>query len=154
VASAPDVPEGPFDVVLVLETMLAFAEKGPLLASIASVLAVGGRFAFTLEEAEPLTAVERAHMPAADTVWPVPLPELVSALETVGLQVRWQIDWTASHHTTASSLLAAFEADAARLVTRLGGHAVADLLTAHRLWSEWLGSRRVRKLALVAEKIR
>lgn len=154
VSSAPAVPAGPFDVVLVLETMLAFAQKGPLLASVASVLAVGGRFAFTLEEAEPLTAVERAHMPAPDTVWPVPLPELARSLEAVGLRVRWHADWTASHHATASSLLAAFEADAGRLVARLGTHVVADLLTAHRLWSEWLAARRVRKLAVVAEKVR
>ena len=30
--------------------------------------------------------------------------------------------------------------------------ATSDLITAHRLWSDWLGSGRARKFAIVAEK--
>ena len=41
VARVPPVPPGPFDVVLLLETMLAFADKQPLLREIASALPVG-----------------------------------------------------------------------------------------------------------------
>src|SRR3954453_15974215 len=54
VARIPPVPSGPFDVVLLLETMLAFPEKQPLLDEISRVLAPGGRFAFTMEEGQPL----------------------------------------------------------------------------------------------------
>jgi hypothetical protein len=32
------------------------------------------------------------------------------------------------------------------------GQAIAELITAHQLWSEWLGSGRVRKFAVIAEK--
>ena len=35
---------------------------------------------------------------------------------------------------------------------QLGTRATADLITSHRLWSDWLGSGRVRKFAMVAEK--
>jgi len=59
----PPVPAGPFDVVLLLETMLAFADRRALLAEIASVLVPGGRFVFTLEEGVPLTRAEAAAMP-------------------------------------------------------------------------------------------
>ena len=73
VSQIPPLPAGPFDVVLLLETMLAFPEKEPLLREIAGALATGGRFAFTLEEGPPLTAAERDAMPDADTVWLTPL---------------------------------------------------------------------------------
>ena len=65
----PPLPDGRFDVVLLLETMLAFPDKAALLAEVARVLEPGGRFAFTVEEGRPLTAGERARMPDADTVW-------------------------------------------------------------------------------------
>src|SRR5690242_2662989 len=67
-ARVPPLPPGRFDVVMVLETMLAFADKEPLLQAIAAALLSGGRFACTLEEGTPLTPAERARMPAADTV--------------------------------------------------------------------------------------
>ena len=78
VAHVPPVPVGPFDVVLLLETLLAFADKEPLLRGVSAALRVGGRFALTVEEGEPLTAGERERMPDADTVWLVPLAELRS----------------------------------------------------------------------------
>jgi SAM-dependent methyltransferase len=68
----PPVPPGPFDVVLLFETMLAFPEKEPLLLEISQALPTGGRFAFTMEEGLPLTETERDTMPDADTVWLTP----------------------------------------------------------------------------------
>src|SRR4051795_13271015 len=73
VARIPPLPPGPFDVVLLLETMLAFREKEPLLQEVSRALTTGGRFAFTMEEGQPLTEPERDAMPEADTVWLTPL---------------------------------------------------------------------------------
>src|ERR671939_408814 len=53
VARIPPLPRGPFDVVLLLETMLAFPDKEGLVREIAGALGLGGRFAFTLEEGAP-----------------------------------------------------------------------------------------------------
>ena len=62
VARIPPIPPGPFDVVLLLETMLAFPDKQPLLEEIAGALPTGGRLGFTLEEGLPLTeARAQAH---------------------------------------------------------------------------------------------
>jgi SAM-dependent methyltransferase len=141
VARIPPVPAGPFDVVLLLETMLAFRDKATLLREVARALPAGGRFAFTMEEGAPLTEAERAAMPGADTVWLTPLDEMLACLEQAGLIVRRQDDLSASHRAVAASLADAYAAAA-----------LDELLAAHRLWSEWLGSGRVRKLAFVAEK--
>jgi SAM-dependent methyltransferase len=152
VARVPPVPLGPFDVVLLLETMLAFPEKGALLQEVSGALATGGRFAFTLEEGAPLTESERRRMPDADTVWLTPLPEMLTCLERVGLVVRWQEDLSRSHRAVADSLIGAFLADATAIAAQIGHQALDELLAAHRLWSDWLGEGRVRKIALVAEK--
>src|SRR4051812_21291923 len=96
VALIPPVPSGPFDVVLLLETMLAFPDKEPLLQEIARTLTTGGRFAFTMEEGLPLTEAERGAMPDSDTVWLTPLPEMLACLERVGLVVRRQDDCSRS----------------------------------------------------------
>jgi SAM-dependent methyltransferase len=152
VARIPPVPAGPFDVVLLLETMLAFPDKEPLLREISAALGTGGRFAFTVEEGRPLSEAERARMPDADTVWLTPLDEMVACLDSVGLKVRWQTDSSRSHRAVADSLIAAFAADATAIAAQLGRPALEELLAAHRLWSEWLREGRVRKLAFVAEK--
>ncbi|MDM7856272.1 methyltransferase domain-containing protein [Cellulomonas alba] len=152
VATVPPLPDGWFDVVLLLETMLAFPDKGALLDAVADALPPGGRFAFTVEEGAPLTDTERDRMPRADTVWPVPLDELVAGLDRVGLRVRWQEDHSAAHRASAGALAQAFVADARHIATRLGRAALDDLVASHRLWAEWLGTGRVRKLAVVAEK--
>jgi SAM-dependent methyltransferase len=153
VARIPPVPPGPFDVVLLLETMLAFEDKRPLLEAIAAALRTGGRFAFTVEEGRPLTPAERERMPDADTVRLSPLQDVVSGLERVGLAVRWQDDWTASHRAMADALIAAFAVDATEISAQIGQRALDELLAAHRLWSDWLGDGRVRKIAVVAEKL-
>jgi SAM-dependent methyltransferase len=154
VARIPPIPCGPFDVALLLETMLAFPDKGTLLRDISRALTPGGRFAFTMEEGGPLTDAERLSMPDADTVWLTPLPEMLACLEGAGLVVVWQEDCSLSHRAQADSLLDAFGADAANIADQIGDRALEELLTAHRLWSEWLREGRIRKFAVVAEKAR
>jgi SAM-dependent methyltransferase len=152
VARVPPLPPGRSDVVLLLETMLAFPEKEPLLQAVSRALRTGGRFAFTMEEGLPLTEAERRRMPDADTVWPTPLQEMLTGLERVGLAVRWQDDCSRSHRAVADSLINAFAADATDITAQIGRRALEELLAAHRLWSDWLRTGRVRKLAFVAEK--
>jgi SAM-dependent methyltransferase len=152
VARIPPVPPGPFDVVILLETLLAFPEKEPLLRDISAALTPGGRFACTFEAGLPLTKAERAQMPDADTVWLVEVEEMLAYLDQVGLVVRRQEDHTQSHAATAESLTEAFAADAVDIAAEIGDQALDDLLGAHRLWSDWMRSGRVRKIALVAEK--
>lgn len=152
VSRIPPLPPGPFDAVLLLETMLAFPDKEPLLGAISRALATGGRFAFTLEEGLPLTQAERASMPDADTVWLTPLDELLACLERTGLVVRWQDDCSRSHRAVADALIDAFAADAEQIAAQIGRRALDELLAAHRLWSDWLREGRVRKFAFVAEK--
>jgi sarcosine/dimethylglycine N-methyltransferase len=131
--------------------MLAFEDKDGLVGAIAGALGPGGRFAFTLEEGEPLTAEERTAMPDADTVWLTPLDEMVASLERAGLVVTWREDHSLAHRVQAQALADAFAADADGIADGIGRRALDDLVEAHRLWIAWLGSGRVRKLALVAE---
>jgi SAM-dependent methyltransferase len=151
VAQVPPLPDGSFDVVLLLETMLAFADKDALLQAVATALRPGGRFAFTLEEGAPLTDAERAEMPDADTVWLTPLDAITASAKRAGLAVTWMQDNSRAHRTTAAALAAAFDADSAAIARQIGRHALSDLVAAHRLWVQWLGEGRVRKLALVAQ---
>src|SRR3954471_15831464 len=92
VAQVPPLPAGSFDVVLLLETMLAFADKDALVREVSAALRPGGRFAFTLEAGPPLTAAERAAMPDADTVWLVEPDELAGSLQRAGLVVTCRED--------------------------------------------------------------
>ena len=141
VAQIPPLPPGTFDVVLLLETMLAFRDKEALLREVARALPAGGRFAFTLEEGAPLTESERARMPAADTVWLIPLDEMHALLARAGLAVRWEEDWSESHRDVAAALADAYAADSTAIASRIGRAALDELLAAHRLWSEWLATR-------------
>jgi ubiquinone/menaquinone biosynthesis C-methylase UbiE len=148
----PPLPQGEYDVVLLLETILAFRDKGTLLKEVWRALAAGGRFAFTLEEGAPLTESERARMPGADTVWLTSLDEMHTLLARAGLVIRWEEDWSESHRAIAESLTGAYAADVAQIASRIGRETLDELLAAHRLWSEWLATGRVRKFALVAER--
>jgi SAM-dependent methyltransferase len=152
VERVPPIPPGPFDVVLLLETMLAFPQKETLLEAISRALRPGGRFAFTMEEGLPLTEAERERMPDADTVWLTPLEEMLTFLERARLAVRWQEDCSSSHRAVADSLITAFTADAAAIAGQIGRRTLEELLAAHRLWRNWLRDGRVRKIAFVAEK--
>ena len=151
-AHLPPLPTGRFEVVLLLETMLAFPDKKALVNEVARVLEPGGRFAFTVEEGRPLTPQERARMPRAGTVWLIELAELTSVLREAGLAVIWRQEHSDSHHATATALLRCYRADSAQIADQIGTQATAELITAHQLWSDWLGSGRARKFAMVAEK--
>jgi SAM-dependent methyltransferase len=151
-AHLPPLPEGRFEVVFLLETMLAFPDKDALIGEVARVLQPGGRFAFTVEEGRPLTRHERTLMPGADTVWPVELAELAGVLGDAGLTVSWQQECSSSHHAMATALLRCYRADSPQIIGQIGTRATAELIAAHQLWSDWLGSGRVRKFAMVAEK--
>jgi len=151
-AHLPPLPEGRFEVVLLLETMLAFPDKETLVDEVARGLEPGGRFALTVEEGRPLTQQERVRMPAADTVWPIELTELTGVLRAAGLAVTWRQEYSPAHHATATALLRCYRAYSAQIAGQIGKQATAELITAHQLWSDWLGSGRVRKFAMVAEK--
>jgi len=151
-AHLPPLPEGHFEVVLLLETMLAFPGKDALVAEVARVLEPGGRFAFTVEEGRPLTQQERARMPGADTVCLIELADLTGLLRDAGLNVIWRREYSSSHHAIATALLRSYRAGSQQIAGRIGTQATAGLITAHQLWSDWLGSGRVRKFAMVAEK--
>ena len=148
VARIPPIPAGPFDVVLLFETLLAFPEKETLLRQISTGLTAGGRFAFTMEEGLPLVEAERAKMPDADTVWPTPLSVVIACLERVGLIVSWQDDCSQSHRAQANSLIDAFTADAANIAAQIGRRALEELLAAHQLWSDWLREGRLPQVRL------
>jgi hypothetical protein len=140
------------DVVLLLETMLAFADKSALVRAVTDALSPGGRFAFTVEEGRPLTPAERSQMPDSDTVWLAPLSEMLAILRRTGLRVVSTRECSRSHREVADSLIAAFEADAAQITSGIGSRALDELLAAHRLWSAWLGAGRVRKFEVVAQR--
>ena len=151
-AHVPPLPDGRFEVVLLLETLLAFPDKRALVGEVARVLEPGGRFALTVEEGRPLTPGERSRMPDADTVWLVELADLTALLHGAGLAVTWQEEWTAPHRATAEALVRSFRDDSAEIARQVGARATDELVAAHELWSDWLGRGRVRKFALVAEK--
>ncbi|MEA2169369.1 MAG: hypothetical protein QOF76_2669 [Solirubrobacteraceae bacterium] len=152
VAQVPPLPAGTFDVVLLLETMLAFEDKDALLREVATALRPGGRFAFTLEDGAPLSATESAAMPDADTVWLTPFDTLATSLRAAGFTVIWQEDHTRAHEAAAQALARGFAADAEAITEEIGPRALDELLAAHRLWIQWLGEERVRKRAVVAER--
>jgi len=151
-AHLPPLPAFRFEVIFLLETMLAFPDKAALISEVTRVLEPGGRFAFTVEEGRPLTEPERARMPGADTVWPVELAELTGVLRDAGLTVTWRQEWSSAHHAMATALLRSYQADSPQIAGQIGTQATVELITAHQLWSDWLGSGRVRKFAMVAQK--
>ena len=92
-------------------------------------------------------------MPAAETVWLTTLPDLLADLERAGLRVRWSAECSRAHRATVDSLVRAYSAAANDLATVPARAVLDDLLTSHRLWSRWLHEGRVRKFAVVAEKV-
>jgi SAM-dependent methyltransferase len=153
VGVVPPLPVGRFDVVLLLETFLAFADKETLVRGIAGALRPGGRFAFTLEAGPPLSQEERAAMPRSETVWPTPLETVVRCLERHGLRTVWHADRTEQHLAVAAALTRRYEEHSEAIAGELGQVALDELVTSHRLWVAWLRSRRIRKVAVVAEKV-
>jgi SAM-dependent methyltransferase len=151
-AHLPPLPEGSFEAIFLLETMLAFPDKDALMGEVTRVLEPGGRFAFTVEEGRPLSQQERARMPRSDTVWPIELAELMGTLRNAGLTVIWRQECSFSHHAMAAALLRCYRTDSPQIAGQIGTQATAELITAHQLWCDWLGSGRVRKFAMAAEK--
>ena len=151
-ARVPPLPGGRFQVVMVLETMLAFRDKGALLAEVAQAIQRHGRLACTVEVGAPLTADERTRMPDSDTVWPIEWSGLTALLSDVGLIVSWTERCTAAHYAVAAGLLRAFRADEGEIRHRVGSRALSELIAAHELWIDWLGRGRIRKFMLVAYK--
>jgi hypothetical protein len=132
--------------------MLAFPDKAALVSEVAAALPVGGRFAFTIEAGDPLTAAERERMPDADTVWLTPLSQLLADLEAANLHLRWQIECSEQHLDIAESMTSAFRADARNITALIGPQSFDDLVSAHLLWIDWLRTGRARKFAVVTEK--
>ena len=66
--------------------------------------------------------------------------------------MTWREEWSAAHAATATRCWRRSAAERARSPASSGTRALDELITAHELWSDWLGSGRVRKFALVAEK--
>ena len=97
---------------------------------------------------------EAAAMPGSDTVWLAPLPRVRSDLNRAGLRVRWCTETSRAHRVTVDALVAAYTSAAAELRGAGAGPAVDDHVASHRLWSRWLREGRVRKFAVVAEKVR
>lgn len=151
-AHVPPVPDGRYDVVLLLETMLAFADKATLLAEVSQAVVPGGLFACTVEAGAPLSNGEQVLMPDPDTVHLIELPELTALLTASGFSVIGMRECTSAHRVIAARLLAAFRDRRGELVSQIGEQGLGDLLAAHQLWSDWMRSGRVRKYAVVARK--
>lgn len=107
----------------------------------------------TLETGQPLTRSERPAIPDADTVWLTPLPEMIRMLAHAGLRIRWHQECSDAHLVMADSLLSAFSAADSAIAVQIGRRAVDELVATHGLWSTWLSTGRVRKFAMVTEKI-
>ena len=152
IARVPPLPDGRFDVVLLLEAMLAIEDKDALVHEVAEVLRPGGRFVFTLEDGSSLSEAECEAMPDPETVWLSQVEEVAGSLERAGLAVTRVDDHSRAHRTTAQALMDAYSAYAEEIAAQIGDRALDDLLAAHRLWIRWLDEERVRKLAVVAER--
>lgn len=151
-ATVPPLPAGRFDVALLIETFLAFPDKATLVGAVAAGLAPGGRFAFTLEEGDPLTSAEAAAMPAADTVWPIRWPQLEKLLDAAGFDLLDCRDETAHHVEIVDALTTQFTAHRGGIAAATGDRFIDDLVAAHRLWSHWMHAGRIRKLAVTARR--
>ena len=142
-----------FDVVLLLETMLVIENKRQLLAEVRRHLRPNGRFALTLEEGPPLSVDERRAMPEGDSVWLIAEAEFRSLLGEAGFQIRQVEDHTAAHADLARRLATALVHDREAIAAALGAAERDKILAMHARWAEWLTAGRVRKLAIVAERM-
>ena len=66
--------------------------------------------------------------------------------------MSWRQEYSSSHHAIAAALLRCYRADSPQIAGQIGTQATAELITAHELWSAWLGGGQVRKFAMVAEQ--
>ena len=154
VADANHLPfAGNFDVVLLFETMLEIEDKAALLAETRRLLRPGGCLGLTLEAGAPLSPEERPRLPESERVWLTPEADLLALLERSGFRPRWRDNLTAEHAAMARRLLDAFARERTAIAAELGEDHYQQLQTAHRQWAAWLDAGRVRKPALVAERL-
>jgi cyclopropane fatty-acyl-phospholipid synthase-like methyltransferase len=142
-----------FDAVLLLETMLAIADKASLLRAVRPLLRPAGRFGLTIEVGHPLAPEERQAMPDGDRVWLVAADAFCDLLEASGFALRRVDDLTVSHAAVARNLALAFAHHRQSIAGHVGDEACAGLITSHTIWARWLESGRVRKLAIIAERM-
>ena len=150
VAEVPPVPGRHVDVVLLLETMLAFEDKVPLLRAVAAALgpAGGSPSPWRRVAADGGGAVA---MPAADTVWPVPLAELRRPARRRRTGPALDAECSPLAPAVAAALIGASGPSGRRSPPR-SGTARRRPAGGARLWSDWLTTGRIRKFAVVAEK--
>jgi ubiquinone/menaquinone biosynthesis C-methylase UbiE len=148
----PPIDAASFDAVLLYETMLAIEDKQRLVRVVRKLLRRGGRFGLTFEEGRPLSSAERRRVPEGEEVWLIPESEFRGLLEAAGFRIRQVEDHTATHAEVVGRLAAAFRRDPEPIVAALGSRAYDELVMAHERWKEWLSARRVRKLAVVAQR--
>jgi len=151
-ALCPPIDAASFDAVLLYETMLAFEDKRRLVRVVRKLLRPGARFGLTFEEGRPLSSAERRRLLQGEEVWLIPESEFRVLLEATGFRIRWVEDHTTAHAEVAGRLAAALQSDRAPIVAALGSQASSELVMAHERWAEWLSARRVRKLAVVAQR--
>jgi SAM-dependent methyltransferase len=151
-ALCPPIDAASFEVVLLYETMLAFEDKRRLVRVVHKLLRPGGRFGLTFEEGRPLSSAERQRFPEGEDVWLTPEVEFRELFKAIGFQIRWVEDHTASHAEVAGRLAAALQSDRVTIVEALGSQTSNELIMAHERWAEWLRARRVRKLAVIAQR--
>jgi ubiquinone/menaquinone biosynthesis C-methylase UbiE len=151
-ALSPPMDAASFDAILMYETMLAFEDKRQLVRVARRLLRPGGRFGVTLEEGRPLSSAERRSVPEGEDVWLTPESTFRELLVAIGFRICRMEDHTAAHAELAGRLAAAYRHDRATIVAALGSQMFNELVMAHERWAEWLSARRVRKLAVVAQR--
>ena len=121
VSRIPPIPPGPFDVVLLLETMLAFPDKETLLQEISRAL--DDRRAVRLHPG----GGRAPHGGRSESACPTPTRSgsprcrrCSRAWSGSGCVVRWQDDCSRSHRAMADSLIDAFAADATDIAAQIG----------------------------------
>lgn len=144
---------GPFDAVLLLETLLAIPDKAALLAEVQRVLRPMGRFGLTLEAGRPLDQVERQALGAGQLVWLVPVEAFIAQASKHRFRLIRQEDHTALHAATVQRLLRTYEQHRAELIAQIGRAPGERLIADHQAWAGWLADGRVRKFAMVFERV-
>lgn len=141
------------DAVLLLETMLSIPDKADLLAAVAGILGSRSRFALTLEAGQPMSGEEVGDIFGEEPVWLIPEADFLALLAISGFSMHSLKDRTPVHAEVARRLVTALQSERSSITADIGEAAWHQALTAHATWARWLSTSRVRKLAIVAERI-
>jgi ubiquinone/menaquinone biosynthesis C-methylase UbiE len=141
-----------FDTVVLLETMLAVADKRALLREVWRLLPLGGHFALTLEAGAPLSSVEQRALPNDERVWFIEEADFRELLAESGFRVTWTRDLTAGHASRTRGLVHTFERGRAAICAGMGETFWRTIVAQHRAFASWLEGGRLRKVAIVAER--